>query len=269
MGEEDTAIIGTLREKLKPGQLVLFEVYSVEDAEMCHGFGAGPSPHLASTRHLGVIGERNGQTIVMEKSDNGVLISTKNNVSLNGRNEVGFFIGIEDIDKLKLIEFNGEKDFESKRFGARHEADGNSASLPVVLRGNAFVPHIISVNVYLGDSQTLCKMIQNTENIYKAYGIFAKLKLGIPEGLEEKLRTESEKAVVNLYKSLLDAEASGYRNETELSSQVKQLKDNDVTRFVTEVGPFPGVTIKVRTFLDAVEDRLAERQTSIKKTHAF
>lgn len=244
----------SLREKLKPGRLALFETYWLrQEASPGSHNGKKIEDRLASAAYLGVIGKY-GQAEVIETSGNGIVICTRSNALLMGGGKPGFFISAEDTTRVRLEEYVSGADFAIKRLGAEIDAkrrcNGANGGLKIRedlldagLAENRPVLDVVQIRVYFGDdAQPLHELAQKTGSVYKSYRIYAKLGLQVPLLLAERLNAELERDVVVLCRAVLNAEETKQPISEAALSKFNDIKGSSVADFVSAVRLTSGLT---------------------------
>lgn len=287
MGGETTSTVAELTEDdLKPGQFIFLEIYSSKFTTGCRlGMPSGQLLFVAEpVVYFGVLREDSQKAV--EFNNEGVRICTKNLVLLSGResdtagiaSENGVFVDYEhfgDVLKVvKLCEGDSLSNMRTAAFLNAHSSLDHSGCIQsvyiAILRTSVLMPKLLSVNIYMGDNRLLSDGVIKGVGPFRAYDAFTELGIKCSEQLAERLRTESEKWVLDLYNKFMTSNNKDqyHDNERDLRERLRELNEKRVTRFVECIRPSPGVTIVVSEFLKGVEDKLASTVTDTRKRMA-
>ena len=271
-GEEKP--IEEINKKLKVGQLVLVDIFHVGDAQGCHGFGGRSIPQLDIDSYLAIIStQKDGQAIKNISREEGLTLYTEKFVSLNSNGGSYLYVsenGLRFLEKIKVIEFENKKnndyresDLYYKRQRAEMDLGGRyhmRSEFPESSVGNT-----LGVTIYVGDSSVLHDMVKKI-HLSDARKIYATLGIEAPKEVDDEIKvglTDSVKKVYRIFtfiEPLPEFNYEGRKFMEEMKDIIKKLRTDEVTKHIKEVELFPGVTMKVGPFLDAIENKYAIKE---------
>jgi hypothetical protein len=267
--EQNLEIIKEL-ERVYNLQLTLVRINTVEAMPGCTGMGCDREERTNMTRsYLGILDikmERygaagNGEILPASKVDmvtlfdEGMFVNLHvdepiDHITLNGLlkaeyHSKKFSVSASDFDKMGIVIFGDYKEFHRKLLAEDCRIRRN-------LEGYENLPHLVSINVFAGDSSILYDYIVNRMSPFSARKTFTSLGLPINQKLKEGLEKGAVSEIIGLFNEHL-----GPNRADKLRGHIAAIKKHgmlDLAQRIELIGG--GVTINVPVFVDNIEKEL-------------